>query len=625
MSTPAPPKEVFSGAVDKNMKKDRLQALSGALDLPLKGADSKSLTKEVLLANIERRLFQSGDNSLENDARFSALYEYRKSQSKRGKNSKDKNRTSAHKAAEELAQQGKPAQTLTPANLKLFAGKVTTDPPASFVPLALQSNLEVKTGKLICRCFGLVILQLYSERKSSSLSALSTSEDEDAGHGDGLSNDGDHEEEDEGEGEEDEGEVHSEDENEKPKTAVTTGSVLVKFSDPSDRSQASETFVHGLPIKSTIIPGGTIKYETDLRKLIPAAINRLSPIKNDGLGRIARPGLTVNAGKMPIGKVSELLQKNPEALAYERVHTMALKKDEEGFICDLFYESPSMQSAPANASTSAPVPAVTSLTGAGSDRPLEIARDRAASAATPSVKQATKNSPPEFFLLLRLMVGCDEKLATRTNTTGEDALHNYRQFHPFFQKFSAFKKPGGAGYLIPADYEASPEIAKLVPNWAEFRNTLFTKPEIIAAGGGAAKTSTNEVHGLIGKGLKLTGDVSKYLKLGHRDDVDATEEIAELKAHYGPMAYKDFKAELTEEINDAKEMRAVGRKGVASKRKDTHDREEGSSSGKRPKKKVKKSSAGEGDLDKQVRRLERKLQKLKEGKEVTSEDMDDSL
>ncbi|KAJ7741643.1 hypothetical protein B0H16DRAFT_1728432 [Mycena metata] len=589
MSTPAPPKEVFSGAVDKNMKKDRLQALSGALDLPLKGADSKSLTKEVLLANIERRLFQSGDNSLENDARFSALYEYRN------------------------------------ANLKLFAGKVTTDPPASFVPLALQSNLEVKTGKLICRCFGLVILQLYSERKSSSLSALSTSEDEDAGHGDGLSNDGDHEEEDEGEGEEEEGEVHSEDENEKPKTAVTTGSavVLVKFSDPSDRSQASETFVHGLPIKSTIIPGGTIKYETDLRKLIPAAINRLSPIKNDGLGRIPRPGLTVNAGKMPVGKVSELLQKNPEALAYERVHTMALKKGEEGFICDLFYESPSMQSAPANASTSAPVPAVTSLTGAGSDRPLEIARDRAA--ATPSVKQATKNSPPEFFLLLRLMVGCDEKLATRTNTTGEDALHNYRQFHPFFQKFSAFKKPGGAGYLIPADYEASPEIAKLVPNWAEFRNTLFTKPEIIAAGGGAAKTSTNEVHGLIGKGLKLTGDVSKYLKLGHRDDVDATEEIAELEAHYGPMAYKDFKAELTEEINDAKEMRAVGRKGVASKRKDTHDREEGSSSGKRPKKKVKKSSAGEGDLDKQVRCLERKLQKLKEGKEVTSEDMDDSL
>ncbi|KAJ7027431.1 hypothetical protein C8F04DRAFT_1189560 [Mycena alexandri] len=329
---------------------------------------------------------------------------------------------------------------------------------------------------------------------------------------------------------------------------------------------------------------------------------------------------------MPIGKVSELLGKNPQGLAYERVYTMVLKKDQDDYICDLFYESPSIRPAPAvlanaNTSISAPasVPAVTSLTGAGSDRPLDIARDRAT--ATPPVKQATKSSPPEFFLLLRLMVGCDEKLATRTNNTGEDALHNYRQFHPFFEKFSAFKKPGGVGYLIPADYEASPDIAKLVPNWADFRNTLFTKPEVIAAGGGAAKTSTNEVHGLIGKGLKLTSDVGKYLKLGHRNDVEATEEIEELEAHYGPMAYKDFKAELTEEIKDAKDMRAAGHKG-ASKRKDTHSEDSGS--GKRLKKEAKKSSASEGELDKQVRRLEKKIQKLREEKEVTSEDMDEA-
>lgn len=61
----------------------------------------------------------------------------------------------------------------------------------------------------------------------------------------------------------------------------STHVVLVKFSHPTDKSQpASETFVHGLRIKNTLAPGGMLEYEADLRSLVPAALNSLSPIKS---------------------------------------------------------------------------------------------------------------------------------------------------------------------------------------------------------------------------------------------------------------------------------------------------------------------------------------------------------
>lgn len=111
MSAPAPSKEVFSGPIDNNMKKADLQALARALSLPTK-AEGKTLIKEVLLDSIESRLFGSEDNSLEHDPSFTQLYEYRNIQKKSVKGKKRK--TSAQKAAEDVAEQAKPAPKLTP-------------------------------------------------------------------------------------------------------------------------------------------------------------------------------------------------------------------------------------------------------------------------------------------------------------------------------------------------------------------------------------------------------------------------------------------------------------------------------------------------------------------------------
>ncbi|KAJ7768814.1 hypothetical protein B0H16DRAFT_1780833 [Mycena metata] len=601
MSSPAPPKEVFSGAIDK-MKKDRLQALSVALGLALK-TDGRLNTKDVLLANIEALLFasQAVNNPLREDTQFAQLYEHREAQNKSGKGKKSK--TSADKTAEDGVEQAKTPQALTPANAKLLAGKVTTDPPAAFKQLGLRAISQPKKNQGNATTVGAFAGRI------SPISPITESDDrESPAPGSAAGKDSEKEDKDE-----------SEDENAKVKSLTTKETILVKFSDPTDKSHpASETFVHGLPIKHTITASGS-KYETDLRSLVPAALNNLSPMKNNPYGRIARPGFSIGAGKMHIGKVGELLSKDqvPGGLDYERVYTMALKKENDDFVCDLFYESPTALGTAAAGGSSSTRP-VTSLTGAGSDRPLDIAKHRAA-AAIP-LKVADKNSPPEFYQLLLLIVG-SEKLTPRTNLTGEDAVASYREFEPFFQKFAKYRKPH-KGYLLPSDYEATPDIAAAVPNWRDFVNTVYTKEDLIRVGG-LGKTATNEVHSLIGQGLKLSSDLGTYLNMGHRTDVEKPEGITDLEAEYGEMSYKDFKQALKDEIGERKLQKAPKKSGSKSKAghsKSKRGRDEEAaaaiSEGEQPAKK-KKSNA------KEIKRLEKQLEQLKgKAKAVDSDDLD---
>ncbi|KAJ7777200.1 hypothetical protein B0H16DRAFT_1712237 [Mycena metata] len=345
MSAPTPSQEVFTGPIDHNTKKADLQALARALSLPIK-VDGRTLVKEDLRANIETRLFGSGeDNTLEQDPRFAQLYESRKTREKKAVKGK-KRKTSAQKTAEDVADQAKPTPKLTPANLKLLEGKVTTDPPAGFAPLGLHSDPQVK--KIKRKISGSSLTTTATEKSDEDI----TPPKPDNAAGSANTN-----------GDQESGEDGDEDvEDNKPKTSTTP---------------TTEIFVHGLRINNVVTPGGRPQYEADLRAVVPAALNHLSPIKNDRAARIARPGLTADAGTMPIGHVGELLdaQNVPDKLQYQRVYKMALKEQGEDLVCDLFYEPQSMSASSAGpaihqAGSSSLTPVTTSLTGVGSDRPF---------------------------------------------------------------------------------------------------------------------------------------------------------------------------------------------------------------------------------------------------------------
>ncbi|KAJ7732991.1 hypothetical protein B0H16DRAFT_1468287 [Mycena metata] len=591
MSAPTPSQEVFTGPIDHNTKKADLQALARALSLPIK-VDGRTLVKEDLRANIETRLFGSGqDNTLEQDPCFAQLYESRKTREKKAVKGK-KRKTSAQKTAEDVADQAKPTPKLTPANLKLLEGKVTTDPPAGFAPLGLHSDPQVK--KIKRKISGSSLTTTATEKSDEDI----TPPKPDNAAGSANTN-----------GDQESGEDGDEDvEDNKPKTstAVIDAPILVKFSHPTDKSQpTTEIFVHGLRINNVVTPGGRPQYEADLRAVVPAALNHLSPIKNDRAARIARPGLTADAGTMPIGHVGELLdaQNVPDKLQYQRVYKMALKEQGEDLVCDLFYEPQSMSASSAGpaihqAGSSSSTPVTTSLTGVGSDRPFDIAKARAA--ARPPLQRASINSPEELFQLLRFMAG-SEKLTIRTNVVGRDALMSFREFDPFFKKFAPYKKHKG-GYLIPADYVATPEIAAAIPNWADFRNTMFTK-ELMIHAAGVGKTATNEVHILIGTASQLNNDLGSYLRTGHRSDVEATDKTRELEDRYGGMQYREFKAMLQEEIEENKAGPSRPRK-TAAKSKRARTEEASDEEVERPKKSKKA-------VDKELRKLEKRVKELK--------------
>ncbi|KAJ7844496.1 hypothetical protein B0H14DRAFT_3139313 [Mycena olivaceomarginata] len=396
----------------------------------------------------------------------------------------------------------------------------------------------------------------------------------------------------------------------------TQGTVIVKFTNPHDQSYpASETFVHNVAIKNSVSATGGLKHEIDLRTLVPAALLNLSPIKNDRTAKISRPGFTSENSKMTLGKVADLVTGQiPEELNFDRLNTMALMQDNEDFFCSLYYE-------PSKSSPAAP-PLPTSLTGSASDRPLEIAQNRAA--ATPKQTQGTLSE--EFVLLLRLSVGVDDALPFRKNKEALDALHNFRDFDTFFRKFAHFSNKGG--YLIPADFTANERIQTKIPNWEIYRNTTFTKDHIIAAAG-LKKSSTNEVHKLVSNGLKLEHDVAKYLRRAHLVESDAPDaaqdaaEIQALEAEYDDMRYKEFKALITREVEEQQDNKPGPSKGAKGKGKAKRAHSE-DGSGDNEQRKSKEKKRDTDTTTKEIKRLEKLLNKLKakKGDEMDSDDLD---
>ncbi|KAJ7312576.1 hypothetical protein DFH08DRAFT_822018 [Mycena albidolilacea] len=537
-----------------------------------------------LCALVKGHLFGSTDSSLTGNPKLALIYEEQKRNDDKKTKKTGKAKNSADRAADDLATRSKPAQVLTGANVTLHSQNVTTDPPPQFQPLYSQINAK-GNGDIYIISWPADTEAITSENGSSPLSANP------------LTEEGDNTEEEEDKETEaaNDGEDSTEEDPAINAQMSTQGTVIVKFTNPHDQSYpASETFVHNVAIKNSVSATGGLKHEIGLRTLVPAALLNLSPIKNDRTAKISRPGFTSENSKMTLGRVADLVTGQiPEELNFDRLNTMALMQDNEDFFCSLYYE-------PSKSSPAAP-PLPTSLTGSASDRPLEIAQNRAA--ATPKQTQGTLTE--EFVLLLRISVGVDDALPFRKNKEALDTLHNFRDFDTFFRKFAHFSNKGG--YLIPADH--------------------------IIAAADLKKFSTNEVHKLVSNGLKLEHDVAKYLRCAHLVESDVpgpdaakdTAEIQALEAEYDDMQYKAFKVLITQEVEEQQDNKPGPSKGVKGKGKAKRARSEDGSEGDEQRKRKENKCDTEADkTTKEIRCLEKRLNNLKakKGDDMDSDDLD---
>ncbi|KAJ7439303.1 hypothetical protein B0H11DRAFT_1934636 [Mycena galericulata] len=475
--------------------------------------------------------------SWEEDPRFAPLYRFKPTAA--GKKSKATGKNSHSKAVEDLAEQGKPAKALTGSNLKLHDHKVTVDPPASFGRLSMKMNAEHSDkGKTDDP-----MSPLTSETSTSPVP--SDQEDENEGS----------------DGDEDKGDKFD------GAGKVVKTQVVVNFRHPWDQHPSRAVVVPDASVRMFKTPGGTPAQEVLLSQLVPAALQMNSPMKGERGGRLARPGFIPGHDTYPIGSVAQHLDgPPPQPLNLYRANALTLTDVGGGlFGCDLFYEPgvtnvatltsntvPPANLAAATGEAAAPTdPALTatptSLTGAGTDLPLEIAQARAAQMPPPVTAQL---STPQFNQFLRACVGQERPLPITNNTTALDGITSFLNFDTFLKKFSVFSKKGG-GYIIPPDWVAPAEVINAIPVWQVYRNKTFTQREIVAAAG-LKPSATKANHGGYGKALKLKTELGDWLRMRIRQKRNK-EEIDEDDDEEGfdGMGYGAFLDLIDEQVEEA--------------------------------------------------------------------------
>ncbi|KAJ7762235.1 hypothetical protein B0H16DRAFT_1719270 [Mycena metata] len=479
---------VFTGSIDGTTKKPQLVAVCEALKIDTRDKDKKLHNKKTLLALVEEHLF--GETSFAEDPRFTQLYEHRNAK-KPAKGSKKKTSTEKN-----LAEQAKGSQALTGANLKLHQKESTTDPQGAFAPLGLQPQAKVVRGK-----------------KPASLTTLSSRTSNEAPSG------VEQQEGEEGEGEEEE-EVKGDaggGGGKKPSSTIK-GNVVVKLVHPAlENYPTTQVFVGNVAINKTPVPNE----------------------EQDRAGRLGRPALNA-PGQMAIGSVAQIVDgPQPDCLGWDRVDNLTLTESAEQageYECIMFFQP---------SATIAPSHAATSLTGAQTDRPLDIAKERAAAAPV-----AKKGDGPVFYKFLRDLVGEPKELVLPKNTHAGKGLDSYLKFDAYFRKFAPYSKNKGAGYHLPLAF--TPPEGVTLENLEQFLGVDWTKAEVIFSGG-LKKSATNDNHVLLTKAMRLNTDAGEYIRKGRRNEDDA--RVRELEVQFDDMDYGVFKALLESELEDLEDTK----------------------------------------------------------------------
>ncbi|KAK7000130.1 hypothetical protein R3P38DRAFT_3219004, partial [Favolaschia claudopus] len=230
--TSVPPQsgEIFTGNINK-FNRATLARLCAALQLNVTGKGGKNPVKEDYLAAAKERVFVSGKNCLGDNPHFAGIQE--------GSRKSGTVKTSAHKAAEDLAEQSKnQAPVITGANLKLRKMGITTDPVG-------QTRL-LKSGAAKPSASG--------ASRSSSLTALADTDG-------GEDNEDSKEEKEEEEKEEEEEEEAEGKPKSKTASELVNSIVLLKMTNSANPADIAEAFVPGMKITKTSMANGTTRHE----------------------------------------------------------------------------------------------------------------------------------------------------------------------------------------------------------------------------------------------------------------------------------------------------------------------------------------------------------------------------
>ncbi|KAJ7098822.1 hypothetical protein C8R44DRAFT_810688 [Mycena epipterygia] len=393
-----------TGPVAKSRKKADLQNIADALGLDTAG------TIDVLVLRI-RAYMDANTAVLNGMPRFTGLFTF-KSAPKAAKQDK---KTSADKDAEDVAENLKSKSAkLTASEQKLNELKVTVEPPPSFKVLGLQrGNNKPKTEVEIV------------EDGSSDLSS-----EYDAVFDDSKSKD--------------KSDIESESENKKKR----------KKDGHSERDVANEGHeimtvsvklesAHDLP-HEMLIPGVEI-----IKTKSPAVVEMNSPMKALG-GRFMRTGLREDAQStyMNAGTIEQHMQKLPiKTLQLDAANLLDVKLNDKGhYGADIFWkldQDPSHGASLQSKATILPVQP-TSLTGSGSDKPLDIAKER-------DLHNIHKheNAMEKFEVYLLNFCGVDlEEYPNGPLETIADGLVQFRNYEAVLKTLKPWmtKKKG---YIVP--------------------------------------------------------------------------------------------------------------------------------------------------------------------------------
>ncbi|KAJ7032578.1 hypothetical protein C8F04DRAFT_1396610 [Mycena alexandri] len=599
-----PPPVRFKGKLD-SMARKMLQEIAEAM-----GMDNVKNTKAVLISFINSSMDRF-PSTFQDDPRFIGLYEAR-SIPKKTRGHKGKN--SASKAAEDSKDASKPAEPLTGANLTLFQQGNTTDPRPGFQSLSLKvqgQNLSSLNE------------QDDSDRSSSLLEPITETDNDIEGDifesqdGPGLEAPptpvGDQQEQ-------------AEDEQEVPGSAPTsskkarsTSTVLLRFSHPTEANRpAQQVAVNDASIIKTIFSDGTVKHQVELTKLLPKAIANSSPMKADRAGRFSRPGVHHPEDVMSVGTVAQHLEgtatKLPN-LSFQTGNRVTLVDHGDVFGCELFFQpsthapatAPIVLNAQSTSAFTGVPPPLTSLTGAGSDLPLEIAQARRevqAQAHENILPKRAQESTPHFLAFLREFAQQDGGLATERNTTAGQARRSNSQFMPFFNKFKVFN----TDFVAPAWVTSA--------GWEQYRNCTFTQLHIISSAK-RSSTSTRTNMSLFKKARRIPGDIGDWVKSPlpppreDSDDSDGHED----ESPFETMPLHEFHDMVKEEYEE-QQGKKLGKSTGHSKSKKSKGSSSKASSSRTSKRRRSRSRDVESDEDRK--------RKKKEGKRrQTSANLDD--
>ncbi|KAK6996146.1 hypothetical protein R3P38DRAFT_3072988 [Favolaschia claudopus] len=264
-------------------------------------------------------------------------------------------RTSADKANEEALQEPIVPETVTGANRTLIERKIKTDPPAQFSRLSLEDGAAHQRKSVD------ETLEQDSESGSDSESVASrpatpVRQEQDK-----------------------KAPAH---EQKKAVHAALPEVIRVNFFDmnrPQARPHEVPVLIRDVNIATLAAQTGGVEYVASLKELLPVAFANDSPVK-ERAGRIYRPNVRRDASPHNVGKVEAILDGASRPLNIPELNAYTLRDEGGSLFCDLYMSTSdgvehSDETAPVGGNET-PADQRLTFTGAGSDIPLAIARDR---------------------------------------------------------------------------------------------------------------------------------------------------------------------------------------------------------------------------------------------------------